>query len=159
MPKPMEHWLANTAGTLRWYPVKCAFSILETVFRLFNAYFIGNPFISARPCYPYLYPIYGLCWIAFLLLPAVNWFSSKWLHFLSSLQLFARLLYCRLSCDSFDIASVPQISPLIDSHKQFQNILFDKYLSPSHSQNGLEKGTGSLSHSTSFLSVFWPIPV
>ena len=84
LSKPTFRWLANTAGALRGYPVKCAFNILETVFRLFNAYFIGNPFISARPCYPYLYPIYGLCWIAFLLLPAVNWFSSKWLHFLSS---------------------------------------------------------------------------
>ena len=84
MPKPIEHWLANTAGALRGYPVKCAFSILETVFRLFNAYFFSNPFISARLCYPYLSQIHWLCWITFLLFPAVNWFSSKWLHFLSS---------------------------------------------------------------------------
>lgn len=34
-------------------------------------------------------------------------------------------LYHRLSCDVFDIALIPQIPPLIDSHKQFQNVLFD----------------------------------
>ena len=75
---------ANTAGALRGYPVKCAFSILDTIFRLFYACFSSNPFISARLCYPYLSPIHWLCWITFLLFPAVNWLYSKWLHFLSS---------------------------------------------------------------------------
>lgn len=50
LSKPMEHWLANTAGTLRGYPLKCAFSILGTIFRLYYAYLSSNPFISARLC-------------------------------------------------------------------------------------------------------------
>ena len=68
--------------------------------------------------------------IFFKMIAFFKFFFQKWLHFLSSLQLCARLLYRRLSCDSFDIAPVPQIPPFIDSHKQFQNVLFDKYLSP-----------------------------
>lgn len=68
--------------------------------------------------------------IFFKMIAFFKFFFQKWLHFLSSLQLCARLLYRRLSCDGFDVAPVPQIPPLIDSHKQFQNILFDKYLSP-----------------------------
>ena len=42
----------------------------------------------------------------------------------------SRLLYCRFSCYCFYIALIPQVLSLVHFHELFQNIAFDKYLSP-----------------------------
>ncbi len=44
---PLAVLASQYCGALRGYPAKCAFSILETIFRLFYACFSNNPFISA----------------------------------------------------------------------------------------------------------------